>query len=96
MTIANPALGQIVVDPTDVTRFDCDWSQILPAARSLTTSSWDGDTGLTLTSGSTVGFVTSIMISGGTAGTDYDLRNTVVADTGETRQRSLRVRVKQL
>ena len=81
-------------DPLSVLPVVFDWSAWLTAegATTITTSTWTG-TGLTLTSQAQTLTQSSVVVSGGTEGQTYSLRNTIVTANGRTDVRTMHVRV---
>jgi hypothetical protein len=81
--------------PNDTLDYGVDWTLWL-AGDTITTSTW------TVTSGVTVGVkalnpagtITTIWISGGTAGTTYTLANTINTVGGRIKQQSFKIEVK--
>ena len=75
-------------DPSAVLDFSIDWSGWLASGDSISTSTWSVATGITDDGGSTnVAGVTTVWLSGGTAGSAYDVTNTIVTADGRTRLR---------
>lgn len=87
-------------DPAAVEDYGVDWSDVLDSygGDTIATSVWSVPSGITETTPppSFTGPLTSIWLSGGTAGVDYDLVNTITTTGGRTNQRTLRIRVRDL
>lgn len=83
-------------DPAAILDYSNDWTAWLTAAAAdtIATSTWTIPTGLTSSSPAIAAGVTSLFISGGTAGTTYTVTNKIVTTGGRTDQRSFRVVVK--
>ena len=68
---------------TEVASFSINWSDALGSA-TISTSSWAVESGITKNSDSKTTTVTTIVLSGGTAGTAYTCTNTITTSTAET------------
>ena len=91
------ALGDYIEkDAAAVLDYANDWTAWLAASATdtIATSTWTIQTGLTSSSPVVAAGVTSLFISGGTAGTTYTITNKIVTTGGRTDQRSFRVVVK--
>lgn len=92
------ALGDYIEkDPEDSLDYPNDWAPWLASSGTgdaISTSTWFVPTVLTSSSPIVVGSVTSIFISGGTAGTTYTVANKITTTGGRTVKRSYRVVVK--
>jgi hypothetical protein len=80
-------------DPDDVLDYVWDWSDWLETAETLSTVSWTVPTGLTKTTDSKTTTTATAWLSGGTAGTTYEVACKVVTSTGRTAERSCRILV---
>lgn len=84
-------------DPSDVTDYGIDWTDKLgDDSDTISTSSWgtSSPTGLTVASSpapSISGLLTIVWVSGGTAGTNYQLTNTITTAAGRTWQRTITI-----
>jgi hypothetical protein len=90
-------LATITKDPNDkrLTGFDWDDDSLLTnRATTITTSTWTVPSGLTAVSNSNTTTKTVVLLTGGTAGTDYTVTNHVVLANGEEFDRSKLVRVR--
>lgn len=87
-----------VKDPADIRPFEFDWQDEVPAGDTVTGSTWSATpSGLTLATASIPeARVTRVIISGGTAGSTYEITNTV--DTANARhfERTFGIRVRNL
>lgn len=82
-----------VKDPDAVLDFQFDWSEWLEAAETIDTSTTTVETGLTKDSESASTTTATIWLSGGTAGTTYDVANRVTTSSGRTDERTIQIRV---
>ncbi|MDX0438859.1 hypothetical protein GOD90_27330 [Sinorhizobium medicae] len=83
-------------DPDEVKDYNLDWSALLGASDTITSSTWtvdEGD-GLTIDSDSAKTTATTIWLSAGTAGTNYSLLNRVVTAGGRTYDQTVRLKVR--
>ena len=83
------SLGQRTKDPQETRQFTLDWTNDLDGA-TISTSSWTVQTGITKVSDAIVSgnLKTTILVSGGTADSDYTVTNTITTSGGETLERS--------
>jgi hypothetical protein len=82
-------------DPSDVIDVIFDWSVFL-AGDTIATSTTTVAAGLTKNSESNTTQTATIWLSGGTAGTNYTVVNTITTAGGRTFQRTLQVNVEDL
>ncbi|MDX0965361.1 hypothetical protein GOL41_17340 [Sinorhizobium medicae] len=85
-----------IKDPDEVKDYSLDWSALLRASDTITSSTWtvgEGD-GLTIDSDSATTTATTIWLSAGTAGTNYSLVNRVVTAGGRTYDQTVRLKVR--
>jgi len=80
-------------DPSDVIDLSTSWHHLGNDA--ILTSTWSSD-GLTIDSNLFSGLVTTVFVSGGTAGAINSLTNTIVTAVGRTLQRTLYIAVNEL
>ena len=83
----------VLKDPAEVIDFAFDWSDEL-GADTISTSTWAADAGITIDADSETATVATVTLSGGTAGTDYMVTNTVVTDGAKTHLRTFHVKVR--
>lgn len=83
-------------DPGDDTDFTLNWDDVLPVGDTISASTWVVPTGLTQGVDSFATRTTTVWLSGGTAGMNYTLVNTVVTAAGRTFQRDVLLKVKNL
>lgn len=67
----------------------------LADGETISTSTWTVPTGITKDSESETDDTTTIWLSGGTHGTDYDLVNEIVTSAGRTANRTIRIRCRE-
>ena len=90
-------LGQLTKDPQETRLFTMDWTGDLDG-NTIATSAWTVAAGITKVSDAIVSgnLKTSVLISGGTADTDYTVTNTItITATAETLERSGVIAVRQ-
>lgn len=86
-------------DPAELKDYGFDWSEHLDAGDTVASSTWTVPTGLVepaepATAPTTT--ITTVWLSGGTAGTEYRVTNHVVTAQGRELERSFYVNVKEL
>lgn len=81
------------LDPDENKYYAFDWTSGLNTGATVTVSTWAG-TGLTFSSQAIASPITRAKITGGTAGLNYTVTNTITTSDGELLERSgiLRVR----
>ena len=84
-----------IKDPGTVLPFAFDWSDELPTGAVIDTSSWESDdpADLVVDSDSETDTVATVVLSGGTAGDEYFVTNTIVTDGAATLKRTLQIKV---
>ena len=83
-------------DPNSVLDYVLDWNtHWLATGDTISASTWTVPAGITKDSDTNSATTTTIWVSGGTAGTDYDLLNRVVTTGGRTVDRTLRIQVRE-
>lgn len=82
-------------DPNAVLDYQIDYSRWLPAGDTITASSWLAESGLTVDTSSFTDTSTTVWLSGGTAGSTYDVRNHITTDDGRQDDRTLTIVVKE-
>ena len=81
-----------VKSPSAVKDYSINWSNILEAGETISTSTWDGG-GLTSSNPTWNGDVTVTFLAGGTVGTVYVVANTVVTSLSRTYVREFKIAV---
>lgn len=83
-----------IKDPNDVLEYQVNWSTWL-ATDTITASTWIMPTGITKDSDTFTNTVTTIWLSGGTAGTFYELVNRITTVGGRTRDFTCVIKVQE-
>jgi len=83
-------------DPDAILDYSIDWSRYLATGVTISTSSWTVPSGITEDSDSNTTTTTTVVLSGGTADTDYSLTNHVVLSDGNEDDRSITIAVREL
>ncbi len=78
-------------DPDSIAYYVSDWSDWLDSGETIVSSDWVVEAGLTEDSASNDTTTATIWLSGGTAGTDYTVTNTVVTSAGREEPRSMKI-----
>jgi hypothetical protein len=89
-------IGAFVKDPNSTIDFAVDWAEWLSSGDTVSSSSWEVPTGLTVSSASVANNVTRSFLTGGLAGVDYMITNRVTTQGGRIEDRSILVQVRQL
>jgi len=82
-------------DPASVLDYGIDWSDWLDSGETISTSTWTVPVGITKDSESNGDTSTLVWLSGGTAGTTYELANKIVTSDGRTVERTIEIIVEQ-
>ncbi len=88
------AYPSYIKDPDSVLDYSFDWSSWLATAETLSTATWTVPTGITKNSQSLTTTVATAWISGGTAGTSYNVACKVVTSGGRTDERTMTIIVR--
>lgn len=80
-------------DPQSTRRFEMPWAVDLNG-ETIASSEWTG--GLTVDSSDISGSKTTVTLSGGNDGVDYEMVNQIVTSSGETLEKTLTVMVRDL
>ena len=83
-----------VKDPEAILDYSLDWGPWLNGDE-IDTSNWTLDSGITRVTDDNTTTTTRIFLSGGTAGQNYTVTNTVGTIGGRTDERSFEIRVRQ-
>jgi hypothetical protein len=83
-----------VKDPSAVKDYDVDWSEILDAGETITSSNWAGG-GLTTSGAYILDDKCYVFLAGGTLGTIYIVGNSVVTSAGRAYTREFRVSIER-
>jgi len=89
-------MSNYVHDPNSVLDYTIDWTDWLAASETISASSWTVPAGITQTTPapSFTNTVTTIWITGGTLGTDYDLVNHITTNQGREQDQTITLRVR--
>ena len=79
-------------DPNAVLDYQFNWAAWL-GSDTIATSTWDVPDGITKTDEDSSDTTTTIWLSGGTAGTSYEVVNQIVTAGGRTDERTLTIHV---
>lgn len=79
-------------DPSDILDYEVDWSEWLESTETIDTVTWSVPTGLTQTDDDVTDTTATVWLSGGTAGTTYEVACKILTTAGRTAERSFRVR----
>lgn len=80
-------------DPDAVLDYGFDWSDWLADEEIISESTWTVEDGITKDSDSKTNTVTTIWLSGGSAGVEYIMTNHIVTSDGREDDRSFRVKI---
>lgn len=94
MSVNNP-IATYDKDPEAKLDYSIDWSDWLETGDEISTSTWTVPSGITKDSDSKSTQITTIWLSGGTDGEDYDLTNHIVTTDGREDDRTITIRVKE-
>lgn len=85
-------------DPESVMDYTIDYTNFLAAGDLIDTSTFTATSGITIDSNSKAANEKSVtvILSGGTAGTTYTIKNTVVTDNGITAVKRFRVKCEEI
>jgi hypothetical protein len=84
-----------IKDPDDVLDYEINWSSWL-GAQTISASVWTLPAGITNDADSFTDTTTLIRLSGGTAGTDYELLNQITTSAGQEVQRVITIQVRSV
>jgi hypothetical protein len=98
------SLKRFVKDPQEVLDYTIDWSQWLVSGDYITAVTATAPTGIVITSPSAASIIgsgvnataTKVWVSGGTAGTSYDIALRVTTNGTRQGERSITIQVKDL
>ena len=78
-------------DPDEVLDYQFDWSEWLQSGETISTSTWEVETGITKDSDTNTTTTTTIYLSSGTDGETYTITNTIETNVSRTAVRSAEV-----
>ena len=79
-------------DPDETLDYIVNWATHL-GSDTISSSSWDAETGVTVDSDTNTTTTATVWLSGGTLGEFYLVTNTIVTDGGRTLEQSIRIRM---
>jgi hypothetical protein len=88
------SIATFIKDPDAVLDYTGDWSAWL-GDDTIVSSTWDIPSGITLDSDTNDATTVTIWLSGGTAGTKYQLTNHIVTTGGRADDRTIAISVKE-
>lgn len=88
------AIAVFIKDPDAILDYQIDWNDWLQGD-TIASSSYDAPAGITVEDDSFTAQTTTVRLSGGTHGTDYELINHIVTASGQEDERSLTIQVRQ-
>jgi hypothetical protein len=80
-------------DPYAVLDYSLDWTNWMPSGDTITSISVTADSGITIDSTTNTDFIATAYISGGTAGTIYNVEYKIVTTNGLQDSRNFRIKV---
>jgi len=83
-----------IKDPDAVLDYTFDWSNWLTGGETIATSQWVVPSGITKDSEANDTTTTTIWLSSGVAGSDYEITNRITTSGGRTDDRTFKVRVR--
>lgn len=84
------ALAVVEKDPAAELSYTIDWTAWLTGADTVASAAWSVPTGMTNEATNTTGYKATITLSGGTAGSTYDVTCTITTVGGLIDKRTLR------
>jgi len=87
-----------IKDPDSVVDYGFDWENWLDTenTETISTSTWILPTDLTEVNSSTVGYKTTVLLSGGNVGQTYTITNRITTSASRTEDRSMTIPVREL
>lgn len=82
-------------DPNAELDYGFDWSDWLADGETISSSSWEVDSGITVVSSSASTTRTVVWLSGGTVGETYKATNSIVTSVGRKDDRTLYVYIEE-
>ena len=87
--------NQFKKDPDATLDYSVDWGTWMESSETLSVSTWVVPSGITKDSDTISGTEAVAWLSGGTAGSTYELTNRITTDAGRTDDRSITIYVRQ-
>jgi len=88
-------MSSILKDPDAVLDYGFNWEDWLADGETISASSWDVESGLTVDSSSFDDTQTVVWLSGGTVGEEYVITNHIVTSAGREDDRSHTIKMKE-
>lgn len=88
-------MSDFIKDPDALLDYACDWSAWLQDGESIADSEWLPADGITATTTTISGAVTTVWLSGGDDGSTYRVTNRITTSAGRIDDRTLTIRVRQ-
>jgi hypothetical protein len=89
------AFPKFTKDPDAVLDYGFDWAAWLQTGETISSATWTVPTGITKTTQTENTTETVIWLSGGTAGTNYDVSCRIVTSGGRTDDRTMTIKVSE-
>lgn len=89
-------MTQFNKDEQDSDDFSIDWSAELDTGETLSESEWTVEDGVDILSSDLTDTVTTVLVSGGTAGTSYHFYNKVTTSNGRILRRYITIAVRPI
>ncbi len=80
-------------DPYSILDYSLDWKDWMPSGDHISSITVTADTGITVDSSTNTNFVATANISGGTAGTIYNIEFKIITTNGLRDSRNFRIKV---
>lgn len=71
--------------PTEVKEYTLNWADALNDSESIVTSDWTAPTGITIDDDANTATTATVILSGGTAGVEYAIENTITTNSTPAR-----------
>jgi len=85
----------VVKDPDEVRPYSIDWTDLMTQkGDTISSSSWTADSGITVDSDSNTTLIATVVLSSGSDGNYYNVKNTIVTANSYTYERTLVVEVR--
>ena len=88
-------LTSFMKDPDSVLDYTFDWNEWLESGESISNHVITVDDGITKDSSSNSSTIVTVWLSGGTAGTNYNIACKIVTGAGRTVERSITIRCRE-
>jgi len=88
-------LTSFIKDPDSVLDYSFDWNEWLESGESISSHVVTVDVGITKDSSDNSSTAVTVWLSGGTAGTSYNIACEIVTSAGRTTERSITIRCRE-